>query len=141
MAKSVTRFFFVFAFGMFASGPALAQACAQNFSVEGLPGQTAVNYRTSQSFPNVSQDRAIRNLQQALAAEGFSRVTTNKSLGSLTAMQETSGSGRPQTLRVTARKMGASTLVDAVFMVQPGQAAPEGIVRDSLCRVVTSAGF
>jgi cephalosporin hydroxylase len=123
------------------AGPAFAQACAQNFRVEGFPGQTAVNYRTQQAFPNVAQDRAIRNMQQALAAEGFSGVKTNKSLGSLTAVQETSGSGRPQTLRLTARKMGASTLVDAVFMVQPGQAAPEGIVRDTLCRVVLSAGY
>ncbi len=58
-----------------------------------------------------------------MLAEGFIRVGVDRSAGALTAFQETSGSGRPQTLRVSARKTGNGTRVDAVFMIQAGQLA------------------
>lgn len=100
---------------------------------------TALNFRTSQIFVGVDRGRAIDNLRSAMLAEGFIRVGVDRSAGALTAFQETSGSGRPQTLRVSARKAGKGTRVDAVFMVQAGQLADAATVRGYLCRVVSAA--
>jgi hypothetical protein len=122
-----------------AATPVLAQSCEQNFAVEGTPMLTAMNFRTSQNFPKLDQARALRNLEQGLAAEGFLNVKADRRLGSLTAVQETSGSGRSQTLRIVARTAGGGIRVDAVFMIQAGQVADAGTVRAAMCRVVTSA--
>lgn len=119
--------------------PILAQTCEGNFRVEGTPMLTALNFRTSQTFAGVDRDRAINNLRSAMLAEGFIRVSVDRSAGALTAFQETSGSGRPQTLRVSARKAGKGTRVDAVFMIQAGQIADAATVRGYLCRVVSAA--
>jgi hypothetical protein len=119
--------------------PLLAQTCERNFRVEGTPMLTALNFRTSQSFAGVDRDRAIDNLRSAMLAEGFIRVGLDRSAGALTAFQETSGSGRPQTLRVSARRAGKGTRVDAVFMIQAGQVADAATVRGYLCRVVSAA--
>jgi hypothetical protein len=119
--------------------PLLAQSCESNFRVEGTPMLTALNFRTSQSFAGVDRDRAIDNLRSAMLAEGFIRVGVDRSAGALTAFQETSGSGRPQTLRVSARRAGKGTRVDAVFMIQAGQVADATTVRGYLCRVVSAA--
>jgi hypothetical protein len=119
--------------------PLLAQTCERNFRVEGTPMLTALNFRTSQSFAGVDRDRAIDNLRSAMLAEGFIRVGLDRSAGALTAFQETSGSGRPQTLRVSARRAGKGTRVDAVFMIQAGQVADATTVRGYLCRVVSAA--
>ncbi|WP_376989212.1 hypothetical protein [Bosea sp. R86505] len=119
--------------------PLLAQSCESNFRVEGTPMLTALNFRTSQSFAGVDRDRAIDNLRSAMLAEGFIRVGLDRSAGALTAFQETSGSGRPQTLRVSARRAGKGTRVDAVFMIQAGQVADAATVRGYLCRVVSAA--
>jgi hypothetical protein len=132
----------VVAAGLFAFGlptEASAQACAENFTVEGTPLLTAMNYRTSQTFPGVDSRKALNSLRQGMLAEGFSNIDVDRSGGALTAVQETSGSGRPQTLRVTARKVGNGTRVDAVFMVQVGQVAGPDTVRAAICRVVASA--
>jgi hypothetical protein len=138
---SHTGFTVAIALTLGAVSAASAQSCEKNFSVEGTPQVTAVNFRSWQSFPGLDQARALRNLQQGLAAEGFLDVSVDRSLGALTAMQETSGSGRPQTLRVVARKSGNATRVDAVFMIQPGQTAAGNVVRGSLCRVISSAAM
>jgi hypothetical protein len=121
------------------STPILAQTCESNFRVEGTPMLTALNFRTSQIFVGVDRGRAIDNLRSAMLAEGFIRVGVDRSAGALTAFQETSGSGRPQTLRVSARKAGKGTRVDAVFMVQAGQLADAATVRGYLCRVISAA--
>jgi hypothetical protein len=104
-----------------------AQSCAENFTMEGTPLLTALNFRTSQNFPGVDHRKALTSLRQGLLAEGFSNIDVDRSGGALTAVQETSGSGRPQTLRVTARKVGNATRVDA------------DTVRGAMCRVVGSA--
>ncbi|MFC5508147.1 MULTISPECIES: hypothetical protein [Hyphomicrobiales] len=119
--------------------PILAQSCEGNFRVEGTPMLTALNFRTSQIFAGVNRDRALDNLRSAMLAEGFIRVGVDRSAGALTAFQETSGSGRPQTLRVSARKTGNGTRVDAVFMIQAGQLADAATIRGYLCRVVSAA--
>lgn len=121
------------------AAPALAQGCQENFQVEGVPLMTAMNFRTSENFARLDPAKALASLRSAMLAEGFSDIAVDRAGGALTAVQETSGSGRPQTLRVTARRVGGGTRVDAVFMIQPGQTADAGIVRANICRVVQSA--
>lgn len=126
--------------------PAWAQGmvqsvCQQNFVVEGTARVTAMNFRTWREFPNLPQPTALKNLRAAMMAEGFSNIGVDAEAGALTTVQETSGSGRPQTLRVTARKSGSGTRVDAVFMIQPGQTADSNYVRSALCRVIDAANL
>jgi hypothetical protein len=118
--------------------PAKAQPCQENFQVEGVVLLTALNYRTWQSFPGIDHRKALNSLRSAMLAEGFINVDMDRAGGALTAFQETSGSGRPQTLRVTARRIGGATRVDAVFSVQQGQAADATVVRGAICRVVAA---
>lgn len=118
---------------------AQAQSCEGNFSTEGVPLVTALNYKSWQAFPKVDPARALDNLHRAVLAEGFTGVKVDKATGALTAQQETSGSGRPQTLRVVVRKSGSGSRVDVVFMVQPGQVAPEAATRSAICRIVDAA--
>jgi hypothetical protein len=118
--------------------PAVAQGCVENFSVEGVPMLTAMNYRSAQYFAGLDAGRALSNLRRAMLAEGFN-VEMDSAGGALTAVQETSGSGRPQTLRVTARKSGPGTRVDAVFMIQQGQVTSGDMVRTAMCRIIASA--
>jgi hypothetical protein len=128
------------------TAPAWAQTmaqsvCQQNFVVEGTARVTAMNFRTWRDFPNLPQATALKNLRAAMLAEGFSNIGVDAEAGALTTVQETSGSGRPQTLRVTARKSGNGTRVDAVFMIQAGQTADSNYVRSALCRVVDAANL
>lgn len=119
-------------------GPAFAQSCADNFTVEGTPLLTAMNFRSSQNFPGVDAGRAVTRLNQAMLAEGFSGIRVDRANGALTAVQETSGSGRPQTLRFVARKSGSGVRVDGVFMIQAGQVASADYVRGAMCRVMAA---
>lgn len=118
--------------------PAAAQTCAANFTVEGTPLLTAMNFRSSQTFPGVDAGRAVARLNQAMLAEGFSGIRIDRANGALTAVQETSGSGRPQTLRFVARKAGSGVRVDGVFMIQAGQLANADYVRGAMCRVIAA---
>ena len=123
---------------IFVSTSALAQPCASNFKVDGVPMVTGLSYRT---WDLVSRPPAtvLKDLAAAVSAEGFADMRIDKSTSAVVAIQETSGSGRPQTLRITARKNGKSTRVDAVFVVQAGQVAPEDYVRKAFCRVINGA--
>jgi hypothetical protein len=133
----------IFAAGLITLGlgatSALAQTCESNFEVEGVPMLSGMNFRTNQSFPGVDNRKALGSLRAAMLAEGFINVSVDRSAGALTAFQETSGSGRPQTLRVSARKSGNGTRVDAVFMIQAGQLADATTIRGYLCRVIAAA--
>lgn len=100
---------------------------------------TGLSYKASQVFPKVPQKRALDNVAAAVSAEGFDNVRVDRATSSVSADQEMTGSGRPQRLRVTVRKAGAGSRVDAVFVIQQGQIAPEGATRSALCRVVGSA--
>jgi hypothetical protein len=119
--------------------PANAQSCAENFQVEGTPLLTAMTFRTNQTFPGLDSRVALDRLRAGMLAEGFSNINVDRSGGALTALQDTSGSGRPQTARMVARKSGNGTRVDAVFMIQAGQVANADTIRAALCRVVASA--
>jgi hypothetical protein len=55
------------------------------------------------------------------------------------AYQETTGSGRIQTLRVVARQKGSGVRVDAVFDIQAGQLTTKEVVRTGLCNIIGSA--
>lgn len=121
--------------------PARAQVCAQTFKADGVPLVTGLTYRSHQLFPGVDVGSALTKLRRAMAAEGFEGIREDRANGSLTALQETSGSGRPQTFRVTARKVGGATRVDAVFIIQPGQVTDADMVRSYMCRVISGAGY
>ncbi len=120
-------------------GVGFAASCEQNFKSDGVPLVTSVSYRSTQSFTGLKSSAALQRLAQAIAAEGFSGIKVNKQLASIEAFQETTGSGRIQTLRVTARAQGKSTRVDAVFTIQAGQATSKSVVREGLCRIIASA--
>jgi hypothetical protein len=123
----------------FGTGAAQAQNCQGNFKIAGVPMVSGMVYRSWDIFPNVAPATALSNLHRTVAAEGFSGVRLDKASGTVSAIQETTGSGRPQTLRVTARKAGNATRVEVVFEVQPGQIAPEGSTRAGICRVIAGA--
>ncbi len=80
-------------------GVGFAASCEQNFKSDGVPLVTSVSYRSTQSFTGVKSSAALQRLAQAIAAEGFSGIKVNKQLASIEAFQETTGSGRIQTLR------------------------------------------
>lgn len=116
-----------------------AQTCEGNFKVTGVPLLTAMTYKTSYDFPKAKPNQILKTLAQAVAAEGFSGIQVDKSLGAIDAYQETTGSGREQTLRIVARKKGGGTRVDAMFNIQQGQVTSEKVVRKGLCDIVMSA--
>lgn len=115
------------------------QACPRNFKADGVPMVTGITYRTWDLIGNRQAAPVLKDLAAAVAAEGFVGIRVDSATSSVAAIQETSGSGRPQTLRVTARKLGGGTRVDAEFVVQAGQIAPEAYVRDALCRIIGGA--
>lgn len=116
---------------------AAAETCRDHYRSEGTPMLQAITYKTWMIFPSVSPRAAFDRVTRAVLAEGFVGVHVEKALGTLTAQQETSGSGRPQTLRVVVRKAGAGSRVDALFMVQAGQIGQD--VDQNLCRIVDAA--
>jgi len=118
------------------ANPALAASCEKNFSVSGLPMVTAVSYKSWQELPKAKAPIVLQKLAQAVAAEGFSGIKIDKSLSSIDAHQETSGSGRMQTLRVVARQKGAAVRIDAVFNIQAGQVTDKNIVRKGICNII-----
>jgi hypothetical protein len=126
---------------LFALGLAQAQAqsCEGNFAVVGTPMLTALTYKTWDIVPKRTPARVLKDLGAAVSAEGFADMRIDNATSSVLAIQETTGSGRPQSLRITARKSGGGTRVDAVFVIQQGQLASESYIRDALCRVIAGA--
>lgn len=118
---------------------AAAQSCEKNFKASGVPLVTPVYYKTWQEFPKLKPEAALQRMARGVAAEGFSGIEINKSLGTIEAYQDTAGSGRLQTLRVVARKRGSGTRVDAMFDIQVGQVATKQVVQEGLCNIIRSA--
>lgn len=118
---------------------AQAASCEANFKVSGVPMVTALSYKTFQDFPKAKASVVLKNLAQAVAAEGFSGIKVDKELSSVDAYQETTGSGRIQTLRIVARQKGAGVRVDGVFDIQAGQLTAKDVVRKGLCTIIGSA--
>ena len=128
----------VFTLMVFSSLPALADSCAEHVQSTGVPMVTGMTHKTWMIFPSVNPAAALDKVSRAVLAEGFVGVNVDRKLGTLTTQQETTGSGRPQTLQVVVRKEGRGSRVDAVFILPPGQLAPG--VGSNLCRVVDAAG-
>nr|WP_245223946.1 hypothetical protein [Rhizobium halophytocola] len=116
---------------------ASAAACTSHYAQTGIPLVTGVTYKSWDSF-SLKPATALNNVARAIMAEGFSDVTVQQEYGTVTAVQETSGSGRPQTLQVVVRQSGKGSRVDATFTVQPGQSAPN--MRANICRIIAGAG-
>ena len=110
-----------------------AQPCLSNFNSSGVPMVSQITYRTwdlSKKPPAAVLPVIVRAIQ----ADGdFIDIRTDKASGSISAMQEVTGSGRPQLLKVTTRKQATGTRIDIAFTVQPGQVSPENAVRTALC--------
>jgi hypothetical protein len=120
-----------------AATTAQAATCKQNFSFAGLPLLSQIEYRTHATFAGISRQTALQRIADALVARGYSAVRIRRS--SVTALQETSGSGRPQSLVFTASASGDTLRIDAVFTIQQGQIAGERVVRNELCRLIAAA--
>lgn len=133
---NVHRFLLAAAFVAGFGAHAQAQTCADNFHQEGVPLLTGIIYRTHQVFPNVVPKTALDRMARAVQAEGFVGMRVDQRFGSITAFQETSGSGREQRLRVVTRPAGKGTRVDINFEIQAGQVAGEGSVRNGMCRLM-----
>ena len=112
-------------------------ACKQNFTVLGLPLLSQIEYRTSETYKGLGQTAAAKRIAARLQAEGYFNV--RRKGGVVTALQETSGSGRPQELRFVVSEISGKTTVEAMFTVQVGQIAGEKVVRNELCRLIAVA--
>ncbi|MGQ2917782.1 MULTISPECIES: hypothetical protein [Rhizobium] len=121
------------------SSSAFAASCEKNFTVSGVPMVTAVSYKSWQELPKAKASTVLQKLAQAVAAEGFSGIQVNKALSSVDAHQETTGSGRIQTLRVVARQKGAGVRIDVMFNIQAGQITDKNIVRKGICNIISGA--
>lgn len=100
------------------------------------PILTSLTYKSWQYFPKGDPDQALKKMARAVAAQSFVGVRVDRSLGSVTAYQDTTGTGREQVLQVVARKQGGGFRVDATFSVANGQIAAESRVRRDLCAIV-----
>lgn len=112
-------------------------ACKQNFAVLGLPLLSQIEYRTQETYKSLGQTTAAKRIAARLKAEGYSAV--QRSGGVVTALQETSGSGRPQALRFIVTERSGKTTIEAIFTIQQGQIAGERVVRNELCRLIATA--
>ena len=117
---------------------AQAQPCSSNFSSAGVPMLSEITYR-SWDLVKAPPAKALSGVARAVSAEGFGAVRIDKATNTLTALQDGAGSGRLQSLRVTARKNGGATRLDMVFTVQAGQIGHEGEVRRGFCNFVQAA--
>lgn len=117
---------------------AQAQPCASNFTTAGVPVLSEITYRT---WDLVKRPPAavLGAIARAAEAEEFSAIRIDKATGTVSALQDAARSGRPQSLRVTARKSGGATRIDAVYTVQAGQIGHEGEVRRGLCNIISAA--
>lgn len=140
LGKPIMWRLFLCAFSILAVSSAHAAGCNENFTMQGVPMVTALEYKSFAIFPKRSTKDAVQRLAGAVLADGYSDMKVDEKYGAISALQETSGSGRPQTLRLVARKTGAGTRVDGVFTIQQGQLTSDAAAREGLCRLIESAG-
>jgi hypothetical protein len=114
-----------------------AADCKKNFTTLGLPLLSQIEYRTQETYKGLDQTGAAKRIASQLKAEGYSRVQRNG--GVVSALQETSGSGRPQELRFIISERSGKTTIEAIFTIQEGQIASNRVVRNELCRLIANA--
>jgi hypothetical protein len=130
------RLALIAAFTLALAGSAQAD-CKKNFEVLGLPLLSQIEYRTFETYTGLDKTAAAKRIAARLKAEGYSGV--KRSGGTVTAWQETSGSGRPQALRFIVTERPGKTTIEAIFTIQQGQISGNGVVRKELCRLIASA--
>ncbi len=118
---------------------ALAGVCEKSYRVSGVPLVTPLAFTVSQDFSQVSADKALARMARAVKAEDFSGIKVSGKRGTISAFQETSGSGRPQGLLVTVKSGKKGIRATATFKIQAGQVAEDKYVRRSLCKIVGAA--
>lgn len=111
--------------------------CKENFTTEGLPLLSQIQYKTHASFKGLDRTTAAKRIAQRLKDEGFQGVKRDG--GVVTAWQETTGSGRPQTLRFIVSESRGTTTIEGIFTIQQGQVTAKRMVRDNLCKVIAIA--
>ncbi|MFN4191708.1 MAG: hypothetical protein ACK4FR_02090 [Tabrizicola sp.] len=119
------------------TGTAFA-GCKDNFTATGLPLFSQIQYKSHAVFKGLDRTAAAKRIAARLKAEGFSDVKRDG--GVVTAWQEATGSGRPQTLRFIVTEARGKTTVEGIFTIQQGQVAGKRAVRDNLCKVIEIAG-
>jgi hypothetical protein len=117
---------------------AQAQPCSSNFTSAGVPMLSEISYRSWDLVKNPPA-KAISAAARVVSAEGFGAIRIDKATNTLTALQDGAGSGRLQSLKITARKSGGATRLDLIFTVQAGQIGHEGEVRRGFCNVIEAA--
>lgn len=118
------------------SGSALA-GCKENFTTEGLPLLSQIQYKTHATYAGLDKATAAKRIVARLKDEGFQDVKRDD--GVVTAWQETTGSGRPQSLRFIVHEAKGKTTIEGIFTIQQGQIARKRMVRDNLCKVIEIA--
>jgi len=121
------------------AGAADAGPCEKNYSAAGVPLVTGLTFKSHQDFAGLAADKALERMARMVKSEGFSGIKVNRKAGTIDAWQETSGSGRAQRLKVTAKATDKGTRAAAVFRIQPGQLADDGVVRKGLCKIIGAA--
>lgn len=117
--------------------PSAFAGCKENFTVEGLPLLSQIQYKSNASYKGLDKSTAAKRIAARLKDEGFRGVKRDG--GVVTAWQETTGSGRPQTLRFIVSESRGVTTIEGIFTIQQGQVTAKRMVRDNLCKVIEIA--
>lgn len=96
-----------------------------------------IQYKSNATFKGLDRTTAAKRIAARLRDEGFRDV--KREGGVVTAWQETTGSGRPQTLRFIVTESKGKTSIEGVFTIQQGQIAAKRVVRDNICKVIAVA--
>jgi len=118
----------------------MAGPCEDNYGATGIPLVTGISFSSYQDFSKVDPATALKRMARMVKNEGYTGVKVNAAKGTIVAYQETSGSGRAQTLKVAAKTQGNGTRAVANFSVQAGQVAEDRAVRKGLCKIIRAAG-
>lgn len=118
----------------FSDSAGAQSACQANFSESGQ-WSSGKSFRTHLDTSDTTFDQAFRAAAQAIAAEGFLGLTTNKDVGIVSAYQEDNGKKSTITATVSETDSGAIR-VEATFSLARGLRSPIGAVREYLCKIV-----
>ncbi|WP_149588849.1 hypothetical protein [Tabrizicola flagellatus] len=116
---------------------AATAGCKENFTVEGLPLLSQIQYKSHATYKGLDRTTAAKRIAARLRDEGFKGV--KREGGVVSAWQETTGSGRPQTLRFIVTESRGKTTIEGIFTIQQGQIAGNRVVRDNMCKVIAIA--